>query len=115
MSRFVPSSDDVTAEVSPDGITLGRPGGLTLSSASVEADRAATAVQPIFDVAEWRKNQRANFIQRLDALVAATAAAEPDARTPARIDLARFYMARGMYSGSQGGARSRPRRRQAGL
>jgi tetratricopeptide (TPR) repeat protein len=92
-----PGSDDVTAEVAPDGIILGRPGGLTLSSASVEADRAATAVRPIFDVAEWRKNREENFNQRLDALVAATAAAEPDARKPARIDLARFYMARGMY------------------
>ena len=32
-----------------------------------------------------------------DALIAAAAAAEPDQRTPARIDLARFYMSRGMY------------------
>jgi tetratricopeptide (TPR) repeat protein len=92
-----PNSDDVTAEVASDRIILGRPGGLTLSSADVGADRAATAVRPIFEVAEWRKNQEENFITRLDALVGAVAAAEPDARTPARIDLARFYMARGMY------------------
>jgi tetratricopeptide (TPR) repeat protein len=92
-----PNSDDVTADVAPDKIILGRPGGLTLSSADVGADRAATVVRSIFEVAEWRKNQEENFIARLDALVSAAAAAEPDARTPARIDLARFYMARGMY------------------
>jgi tetratricopeptide (TPR) repeat protein len=92
-----PNSDEVTAEVASDKIIIGRPGGLTLSSASVGADRAATEARPIFDVAEWRKNQEENFITRLDVLVTAAAAAEPDARTPARIDLARFYMARGMY------------------
>ena len=37
-----PNSDDVTADVAPDKIILGRPGGLTLSSADVGADRAAT-------------------------------------------------------------------------
>ena len=53
--------------------------------------------RPIFDVAEWRKNRQGVFITRLDALVQAEAAREPDQRTPARLDLARFYMARGIY------------------
>ena len=92
-----PNSDDVTAEVASDKVILGRPGGLTLSSAEVGAARAPTAARPIFDVAEWRKNQEENFTARLDALVAAASAAEPDPRAPARIDLARFYMSRGMY------------------
>ena len=97
-----PNSDDVTAEVASDKVILGRPGGLTLSSADVGAERAPLAVRPIFDVAEWRKNQEENFIARQDALVAATARAEPDQRTPARIDLARFYMSRGMYQEAKG-------------
>ena len=92
-----PNSDDVTAEVSPDKVILGKPGGLTLSSAEVGAARAPTAARPIFDVGEWRKNQEENFTARLDALVAAASAAAPDARAPARIDLARFYMSRGLY------------------
>ena len=45
-----PNSDDVTAETAPDKIILGRPGGLTLSSADAAAERAPTAVRPIFDV-----------------------------------------------------------------
>ena len=97
-----PNSDDVTAEIAPDKIILGRPGGLTLSSAASGAERAPTAARAIFDVAEWRKNQAENFVARLDALVAAAAAAEPDQRTPARIDLAGFYMSRGMYAEAKG-------------
>ena len=91
-----PNSDDVTAEVASDGIILGRPGGLTLSSADVGADRASSAVRSIFDVVEWRRNQEQNFTARLDELVAAAAAAEPTARAPARIDRARFYLSRMM-------------------
>jgi hypothetical protein len=97
-----PNSDDVTAEIAPDRIILGKPGGLTLSSADIEAERAPAAVRPIFDVGEWRKNQDENFAAREDALVAAAAAAEPDQRTPARIDLARFYMSRAMYPEAKG-------------
>jgi tetratricopeptide (TPR) repeat protein len=96
-----PNSDDVTAEIAPDKIILGRPGGLTLSSADIGAERAPTAVRPIFDVVEWRKNQAENFVARRDALVAA-AAAEPEQHTPARIDLARLYMSRGMYAEAKG-------------
>ncbi len=97
-----PSSDDVTANIAPDKIILGKPGGLTLSSADIGAERAPIAVRPIFDVVDWRKNQAENFIARQDALVAAAAAAEPDQRTPARIDLARFYMSRGLYPEAKG-------------
>ncbi|MEA2868179.1 MAG: hypothetical protein QOE39_2894 [Bradyrhizobium sp.] len=97
-----PNSDDVTAEVAPDKIILGRPGGLTLSPADVAAERAPAAVRPIFDVIDWRKNQEGRFTARQDALIAAVAAAEPDQRTPARIDLAKFYLARGMYTEAKG-------------
>ena len=95
-----PNSEDVTADVGPDKIVLGKPGGLTLSPADSGAERAPTAVRPIFDLGEWRKNKEGNFNERLDALVqaagaAATAGAEQ--RTLAQVDLARFYMARGMY------------------
>ena len=93
-----PASEEVTAEIGTDKIRLGRPGGLTLSSADVSAERAATAAKPMFDVAEWRKNQAAPFVERQDALIltaAATTAA--DLKMKARMDLARFYMSRGMY------------------
>ena len=95
-----PNSEEVTADVGPDKIVLGKPGGLTLSPADSGAERAPTAVRPIFDLGEWRENQEGNFNERADALVeasgaAATAGAEP--RMSAQVDLARFYMARRMY------------------
>jgi tetratricopeptide (TPR) repeat protein len=97
-----PNSDDVTATTTPDKIILSRPGGLTLSSAAVGAARAPVAVRSIFDVLEWKKNQAENFTARQDALIAASAAAGPDQRTQARIDLASFYLARGLYAEAKG-------------
>ena len=97
-----PNSDDVTAEIAADKIVVGRPGGLTLSSADTGAERASTAARPIFDVDDWRKNREGSFVAREDALVDAAAAAEADQRTPARIDLARFYLSRGLYPEARG-------------
>ncbi|MEP6840982.1 MAG: tetratricopeptide repeat protein, partial [Bradyrhizobium sp.] len=97
-----PNSDDISAEVGSDKVMLGRPGGLTLSSADVSAERATAAVRPLFDAAEWRKNQDENFLPRLDALINAAAVAEPEQKTQARLDLANFYMARAMYQEARG-------------
>ena len=100
-----PNSDDVTADVGPDKIVLGKPGGLTLSPADTGSERAPTAVRPIFDLGEWRKNKEGNFNARLDALIAAegtASAAGAEPRAAARLDLARFYMSRGMYPEAQG-------------
>ena len=97
-----PNSDDVTAEIISDKVILGRPGGLTLSSAEVGAQRATSAARPVFDPIEWRKGQEGNFIAREDELIGAAGAAEPDRRTPANLDLARFYMSRGMYHEAKG-------------
>jgi hypothetical protein len=92
-----PNSEDVAVEVAPDKVIVGRAGGLTLSSVNASAERAPVAVRPIFDVEEWRKNKEEVFASREDPLVLAAAMAEPDQRPRARLALARFYMARGMY------------------
>jgi hypothetical protein len=97
-----PNSDDVTVEVAPDKVIVGKPGGLTLSAANISAERAPIAVRPIFDVEEWRRNQEGRFIKRADALIQAAATAEPDKRSAARLALARFYMARGFYREAKG-------------
>ncbi|HWX59226.1 tetratricopeptide repeat protein [Bradyrhizobium sp.] len=97
-----PNSDDVAVELAPDKIIVGRPGGLTLSSVGVASERAPTAVRPLFDIDDWHKNQTENFIARKDALIAAAAAAEPEQRAQARLEFARFYMARGLYQEARG-------------
>ncbi|MGY4404544.1 tetratricopeptide repeat protein [Bradyrhizobium sp. USDA 3315] len=97
-----PNADDVKAEVGADKVMLGRPGGLTLSSADVAAERATAAVKPLFDPDEWRKNQSDTFLKQLDGLIAATASANAEQLPQARLDLADFYMARGMYQEAHG-------------
>jgi hypothetical protein len=100
-----PNSDDVTAEVASDKVVLGKPGGLTLSPADTGAERAPTAVRPIFDLGEWRRNQEGNFIERQDGLLEAAGAAAnaaPDLHMSARVDIARFYMSRGLYPEAAG-------------
>jgi hypothetical protein len=97
-----PNSDDVSAEVGSDKVMLGRPGGLTLSSADVAAERATAAVRPLFDANEWRKNREEKFFPRLDALIKAAALAAPEQKAQARLDLANFYMSRGMYQEARG-------------
>jgi tetratricopeptide (TPR) repeat protein len=92
-----PNSDDVAVEMAPDKITLSRPGGLTLSPVDIKSERAPTAVRPIFDAEEWRKNREGNFIVRQNELIKAEASVEAEQRTPARIDLARFYVANKLY------------------
>jgi len=96
------NSDDVAIEIAPDKVIVGKPGGLTLSSVDAAAERAPTAVRPIFDVEEWRKNQEARLVAREDELVMAAASAEPGQRPQARLSLARFYMARAMYPEAKG-------------
>jgi tetratricopeptide (TPR) repeat protein len=92
-----PNSDEVGVEVGLDKVILGKKGGLTLSPVDVSAERAPTAVRPIFNIEEWRKGQSENFMARQAALVAAISAVEPAQRSIPRLDLAHFYMSRGMY------------------
>jgi len=97
-----PNSDDISAEVGADKVMLGRPGGLTLSSADVAAERATAAVRPLFDANEWRQNREENFLARLDALIKAASAALPEQKMQARLELANFYMSRAMYQEARG-------------
>ncbi|MGX9392374.1 tetratricopeptide repeat protein [Nitrobacteraceae bacterium UC4446_H13] len=92
-----PKSDDVTATVSSDSVTLARPGGLTLSSARMQPERATASVRPLFDDALWRDDRAAAFLDRRNALIDAAAVAEGAEKIAARLSLARFYMAWGMY------------------
>lgn len=98
-----PKSDDVTATVSPDSVTLTRPGGLTLSSARMQPERATASVRPLFDDAVWRDDRAAAFLDRRNALIDAVGIAADGAdKIAARLALARFYMAREMYPEAKG-------------
>jgi hypothetical protein len=95
-------SDDLTAGVSSDTLTLSRPGGLTLSTAMTAPERASSIARPLFDITEWRTLQDSEFIPTRNKLLTAASMATGLARMPAHVDLARFYLARGMYVEAKG-------------
>ncbi|UWU96086.1 tetratricopeptide repeat protein [Bradyrhizobium sp. CB1015] len=92
-----PNSDEVGVEVGSDKVILGKKGGLTLSPVDISAERAPTAVRPIFSPEGWRKGQSENFMARQSELMTAISAVEPALRSLPRLDLAQFYMSRAMY------------------
>ncbi len=99
-----PLADDLTAELDTDTITIGRPDGLTLSTSSAAAKRgdagssnssSAGAQQPaMFDTQSWGYDHQANFNERQTQLMRAAAEVAEHKRMAARLDLARFYLAR---------------------
>ncbi|MCK1734266.1 tetratricopeptide repeat protein [Bradyrhizobium sp. 138] len=92
-----PNSDEVGVEVGSDKVILGKKGGLTLSPVDISAERAPTAVRPVFSPEGWRKGQSENFMARQSELMTAISAVEPALRSLPRLDLAQFYMSRAMY------------------
>ncbi|WP_398477153.1 tetratricopeptide repeat protein [Tardiphaga sp.] len=96
------NSDEVAVDAGIDKVTLTRPGGLTLSPADAAPQRASTVARPIFDVGQWRIDQEGPFNQRFDKLLDAAAVADTASVANARMDLAKFYMARGMYHEAKG-------------
>ena len=95
-------SDDVTAGISSDTLTLTRPGGLTLSTALTAPEHASAAIRPIFDTTEWRSFQTADFMPLRNKLMTTAALATSLSRLPAHVNLARFYLARGLYPEAKG-------------
>lgn len=95
-------SDDVTAGISSDTLTLTRPGGLTLSTALTAPEHASAAIRPIFDTTEWRNFQTADFMPLRNKLMTTAAQATGLSRLPAHVNLSRFYLARGLYPEAKG-------------
>lgn len=92
-----PLSDDIGVELSGDKISIGRPGGLTLSAAEIASERAAAPMRPVLDNDLWKQNRAANFIERLQDLQRKIADAAEETRGAARVDLARFYLAHELF------------------
>jgi tetratricopeptide (TPR) repeat protein len=94
-----PIADDVAAELAVDKITISRPGGLSLSSASLgsQPQQIAPGVRTMtFDTQIWGFDRESKFIDRQAELIRLAAAAPESRRRTARLNLARFYLARDM-------------------
>jgi tetratricopeptide (TPR) repeat protein len=97
-----PLADDVNVELAHDKVVISRPGGLTLSSSLQRVLRGSGLAPVTFDSQLWGLDQQSTYTERQDSLVAAAAAAPANKRLPSRLDLARFYTARGMYPEAKG-------------
>src|SRR6185503_14730056 len=109
-----PRADDVTAEVANDKVVVARPGGLTLSRAGARmmagpahgSSSGARGNAPsglfVLDPQTWGFDREGDFRERQAQLVAAAATADESQRTTARLNLARFYMARELTAEAKG-------------
>ncbi|MDB5601014.1 MAG: hypothetical protein JWN71_3058 [Xanthobacteraceae bacterium] len=97
-----PLADDLTMELAPDKIILGRPNGLSLSSIGVGGRRNNSFRPLMFDPQIWGTDRTALFPEQQAKLAAAAAQAPENKRAVARIDLAKFYLARDMYPEAKG-------------
>jgi len=97
-----PLADDITVQLAPDKIVVGRPNGLTLS-ASLQTLLRGSGLRPVmFDSQIWGFDRQATYVERQSHLIAAAAAAPDNQRLVPRLDLARFYVARDMYPEAKG-------------
>jgi outer membrane biosynthesis protein TonB len=106
-----PLADDVSAEVGSDKVVVTRPGGLTLSNAGARPASSAQARdgtrrggQGLFtlDPQTWGFDRESDFRERQNHLITAAAMAGETQRTPAQLELARFYLARDLIAEAKG-------------
>lgn len=92
-----PIADDVTAELSADKITISRPDGLSLSTTSLGQQQVAVSYRAYtFDTQLWGFDRDAPFNARQSELIGLAAGAPVMKRRQARLNLARFYLAKDM-------------------
>ncbi|HEY6022560.1 MAG TPA: hypothetical protein VIV34_00085, partial [Pseudolabrys sp.] len=92
-----PIADDISAELSADKITISRPEGLSLSATSLGQQQVSTSFRAYtFDTQLWGFDRDAPFNARQSELIRLAAAAPSTKRRQARLNLARFYLAKDM-------------------
>lgn len=98
-----PVADDVMADVEADRVTFSRPGGLSLSPTTQAEEQIASNFRSLtFDPQTWGFDRQAPFVQRQAELVRLAASAPEAKRKQARLNLARFYLARDMAAEAKG-------------
>jgi hypothetical protein len=97
-----PLADDLTVELAPDKVIIGRPAGLALSTSLQTLLHGSRLRSAMFDSQLWGADQNSSYTERQANLIAAAAAAPATRRLAPRLDLARFYIARDMYPEAKG-------------
>ncbi len=98
-----PIADDVTGKVTRDGVLFTRPGGLALSAAMDARQQSAASFRATtFDNQLWSLDREGNYFGRQSELLRIASSAPPGQRKVARLNLARFYLARDMSAEAMG-------------
>jgi tetratricopeptide (TPR) repeat protein len=92
-----PLADDVQVELSPDGVVVARPSGLTLSGPGAAMRSVSAHRSMIFDPQLWGFDRQADITERQYKLIAAAADVGETKRSAPRLELARFYLSRDMF------------------
>lgn len=98
---FMLRDESVQVTVGKDGVRVGAAGGLLVSHGASRALLKQNVPRPdagprLFDLAEWRRGGPRTYPSRLKELQRALVEAPPEREAAARLDLARFYFARGL-------------------
>jgi tetratricopeptide (TPR) repeat protein len=92
-----PLADDITAELGSDKITIGRPAGLSLSATALGQQQVEVNFRAYtFDTQLWGFDRDAPFNARQSELIRLAASAPVVKKRQARLNLARFYLAKDM-------------------
>jgi tetratricopeptide (TPR) repeat protein len=97
-----PLADDIKVDLKPDMVVIGRPAGLALSTSVQTLLRGSGLKVGMFDSQLWGSDRQASYIERQSTLLAAAADAPEGKRLAPRLDLARFFIACGMYPEAKG-------------
>jgi tetratricopeptide (TPR) repeat protein len=100
---LLPLADDVQIVLKPELVLVGRPKGLSLSTAqrapNVRPDRVAAS--PL-DAALWEAERNRRFAEREAEILAAAADAPANQRSDSRMMLATFYLANNLATEAKG-------------
>jgi tetratricopeptide (TPR) repeat protein len=97
-----PLADDLSVTLVPDKIVVTRPLGLTLSTSVQTLMHGSGLRSAMFDSQAWGSDREGSYFSHQSHLIDIAAAAPPHQRLAPRLELARFYIARGMYPEAKG-------------
>ena len=105
---ITPYADDLQVGVDNSRVTIARPGGLALTPPQMPLAQSPAALAhggdgPSFlDFAHWGQTSAGSFLATERALTQQAAKAGPQLAAPARLNLARFYLANGFAAEALG-------------
>ncbi len=98
-----PLADDVRITLRPDHVTIGRPKGLALSTASrPPRSQPERLTSSPLDATLWEAERNRRYQDREDTLTTASLNAEPNRKLDTRLELATFYLAHGLSTEAKG-------------